>query len=104
MAETPQWRLPFGGLRSLLTSRCFKPGHHVMSLTRRRALALATAFAGTAARPAHAQQNWPQRPLRMLIGTSPGGSPDIVGRVLADRMSERLGQTVTVENNTGGGG
>ena len=75
-----------------------------MSLTRRRALALATAFTATSALPARAQQNWPQRPLRMLIGTSPGGSPDIVGRVLADRMSERLGQTVTVENNTGGGG
>ena len=75
-----------------------------MSLTRRRALALATAFTASSALPARAQQNWPQRPLRMLIGTSPGGSPDIVGRVLADRMSERLGQTVTVENNTGGGG
>jgi tripartite-type tricarboxylate transporter receptor subunit TctC len=73
-------------------------------MTRRRALALATAFAGGSVLPARAQQNWPQRSLRMLIGTSPGGSPDIVGRVLADRMSERLGQTVTVENNTGGGG
>ena len=73
-------------------------------LTRRRALALATAFTASSTLPARAQQNWPQRPLRMLIGTSPGGSPDIVGRVLADRMSERLGQTVTVENNTGGGG
>lgn len=73
-------------------------------LTRRRALALATAFTAGSTLPAGAQQNWPQRPLRMLIGTSPGGSPDIVGRVLADRMSERLGQTVTVENNTGGGG
>jgi tripartite-type tricarboxylate transporter receptor subunit TctC len=73
-------------------------------LNRRRALALATAFTASTALPVRAQQNWPQRPLRMLIGTSPGGSPDIVGRVLADRMSERLGQTVTVENNTGGGG
>jgi tripartite-type tricarboxylate transporter receptor subunit TctC len=73
-------------------------------LTRRRALMLATAFTASPALPVGAQQNWPQRPLRMLIGTSPGGSPDIVGRVLADRMSERLGQTVTVENNTGGGG
>src|SRR4249920_2407596 len=75
-----------------------------MSLTRRRALALATAFAGSSALPAFAQQNWPQRALRILIGTSPGGSPDIVGRLLADRMSERLGQSITVENNTGGGG
>ena len=75
-----------------------------MSLTRRRALALATAFAGSSALPARAQQNWPQRPLRILVGTSPGGSPDIIGRLLADKMADRLGQTITVENNTGGGG
>ena len=75
-----------------------------MSLTRRRALALATAFAGSSAVPAGAQQNWPQRPLRILVGTSPGGSPDIIGRLLADKMADRVGQTITVENNTGGGG
>lgn len=75
-----------------------------MELTRRRALALATAFTGASALPARAQQNWPQRSLRILVGTSPGGSPDIVGRLLADRMADRLGQSITVENNTGGGG
>jgi tripartite-type tricarboxylate transporter receptor subunit TctC len=74
-----------------------------MTISRRRALALAGAVAGSAALPARAQQNWPPRPLRILIGTSPGGSPDIVGRVLADKMADRLG-TITVENNTGGGG
>jgi tripartite-type tricarboxylate transporter receptor subunit TctC len=40
----------------------------------------------------------------LLIGTSPGGSPDIVGRLLADRMTGPLGQPISVENNTGGGG
>jgi tripartite-type tricarboxylate transporter receptor subunit TctC len=75
-----------------------------MTITRRRALALAAAFAGTTSVPAGAQQVWPQRPLRILVGTSPGGSPDIIGRLLADKMAERLGQTITVENNTGGGG
>jgi tripartite-type tricarboxylate transporter receptor subunit TctC len=75
-----------------------------MTITRRRALALAAAFAGTAMPSARAQPNWPQRPLRILVGTSPGGSPDIIGRLLADKLAERLGQTITVENNTGGGG
>ena len=75
-----------------------------MDLNRRRALALSGAFAADAAWPAFAQQSWPQRALRILIGTSPGGSPDIVGRLLADKLAERLGQSVTVENNTGGGG
>jgi tripartite-type tricarboxylate transporter receptor subunit TctC len=54
--------------------------------------------------PARAQSNWPTRPLRILIGTTPGGSPDIVARMLADKMAAPLGQTITVENNTGGGG
>jgi tripartite-type tricarboxylate transporter receptor subunit TctC len=75
-----------------------------MDLTRRRALALATAFSGVSALPVRAQQNWPQRSLRILVGTSPGGSPDIIGRLLADKMADRLGQSITVENNTGGGG
>src|SRR5258708_9361451 len=75
-----------------------------MLQNRRRALGLTAAFAVGPALPAFAQQNWPQRALRILIGTSPGGSPDIVGRLLADKMAERLGQSITVENNTGGGG
>ena len=57
-----------------------------------------------AARVALAQDTYPDRPLRILVGTSPGGSPDIIGRLLADKMADRLGQTITVENNTGGGG
>jgi len=75
-----------------------------MILTRRSALALSAAFAAHSTVPVRAQQNWPTRPLRILIGTSPGGSPDIIGRMLADKMADRLGQTITVENNTGGGG
>src|SRR4051812_5632444 len=75
-----------------------------MHLNRRRALALSAAFAAGPALPVFAQQSWPQRALRILIGTSPGGSPDIVGRLLADKLAERLGQSITVENNTGGGG
>jgi tripartite-type tricarboxylate transporter receptor subunit TctC len=72
--------------------------------TRRRAIALVASIAAGAASPARAQQNWPQRSLRILIGTTPGGSPDIVGRMLADKMAAPLAQSISVENNTGGGG
>ena len=77
--------------------------------TRRRALALTAALAAGSAlparfAPARAQSDWPNRPLRLLIGTTPGGSPDIVGRLLADKMTGPLGQPISVENNTGGGG
>jgi tripartite-type tricarboxylate transporter receptor subunit TctC len=75
-----------------------------MILSRRRALALAASFSAASAWPVRAQPGWPQRSLRILVGTSPGGSPDIISRLLADKMAERLGQTITVENNTGGGG
>src|SRR5262245_30206108 len=75
-----------------------------MLITRRQTLSLAAAFVGGVASPVRAQQDWPQRPLRILIGTTPGGSPDIIGRLLADQISGPLGQAVTVENNTGGGG
>jgi tripartite-type tricarboxylate transporter receptor subunit TctC len=73
-------------------------------LTRRHTLALSAAFAASSAVPVRAQQNWPQRPLRILVGTTPGGSPDIISRAMADKMTGPLGQSITVENNTGGGG
>jgi tripartite-type tricarboxylate transporter receptor subunit TctC len=73
--------------------------------TRRHILALSAGFAAGSALPAaQAQSDWPNRPLRMLIGTTPGGSPDIVGRLLADKMTIPLRQPISVENNTGGGG
>jgi tripartite-type tricarboxylate transporter receptor subunit TctC len=75
-----------------------------MPVTRRGAIALAASFAATSTLPARAQANWPQRGLRILVGTSPGGSPDIISRMVAEKFAARLGQTVTVENATGGGG
>ena len=75
-----------------------------MRVTRRRAMELFGALAGNLTVPAFAQSNWPTRSLRILIGTTAGGSPDIIGRLLADKMAARLGQSFSVENNTGGGG
>jgi tripartite-type tricarboxylate transporter receptor subunit TctC len=75
-----------------------------MRMTRRDTLGLAAGLAAAGAVPASAQSDWPNRSLRILVGTSPGGSPDIVSRLFADKFAARLGQSVTVENNTGGGG
>jgi tripartite-type tricarboxylate transporter receptor subunit TctC len=52
--------------------------------------------------PASAQ-DWPTRPVNMVIAFPPGGSTDIVGRIFAPRLSELLGQQVIVENVVGSG-
>jgi tripartite-type tricarboxylate transporter receptor subunit TctC len=49
-------------------------------------------------------QSWPARPVRMVIAAAPGGSTDVLGRVFAQRLSERLGQPFVPENRGGGGG
>jgi tripartite-type tricarboxylate transporter receptor subunit TctC len=55
------------------------------------------------AAPASAQ-NYPDRPVRILIAFSPAGAIDILGRLIADRLSQMWGQQVVVENRPGGGG
>jgi len=69
----------------------------------RRTFLLAAAAVG-AQTGAWAQGTWPTRPVRMLIGYPPGGSTDVAGRLLADQLSHRLGQSVVVDNRAGAGG
>src|SRR3954451_8673189 len=49
-------------------------------------------------------QNYPTRPITMVIPSAAGGPTDVLGRVMAAKMSEPLGQQVVVENVTGAGG
>lgn len=50
-----------------------------------------------------AAQQWPARTLKIVTGTPAGGSPDFVSRLLAEKLAERLGQAVVVENSTSTG-
>ena len=68
-----------------------------------RSLALA-AIALTAAVPARAQSDYPSRPIRMIVGFAAGGGNDIFARVVGQRLSEILGQTVVIENRPAAGG
>jgi tripartite-type tricarboxylate transporter receptor subunit TctC len=66
-------------------------------IMRRLALALLIVWA----QPAAAQAPYPVKPIRFIIGFPPGGTNDIVARILAPKLSENLGQQVVVENRGG---
>jgi tripartite-type tricarboxylate transporter receptor subunit TctC len=73
-----------------------------MTLHRRRFLRAATATAALAVVPRLARaQSYPSRPVKLIVTVPAGGSPDIIGRLIAQRLSERLGQAFVVENKPG---
>jgi tripartite-type tricarboxylate transporter receptor subunit TctC len=78
----------------------------MLTFVQRAVCAAAFGIAGLAcsAVPLHAQEKYPNRPIRMYVGFSAGSATDIVARVVAQHLSERLGQSIVVENKTGVGG
>lgn len=69
-------------------------------MKRRTCIGLAFALVGSAAMA----QTYPTKPIKLLVPFAPGGTTDIIARVIADPLSRELGQTVIVENKGGGGG
>jgi len=61
-------------------------------------------LAGLAIAPARAQSDYPDKPIRMVIGFAAGGGTDTIARMLAENLSKELGQQVVVENRPGAGG
>jgi len=81
------------------------PARAISPLRRLFANALATALA-SALLPcaAVAGDNWPSKPLHLIVGFPAGSSPDLTARALAEPLEKRLGQPVIVENKVGAGG
>ncbi|MFM8664791.1 MAG: Bug family tripartite tricarboxylate transporter substrate binding protein [Betaproteobacteria bacterium] len=72
----------------------------------RRALLKTLAVTGAAAltSPVLAQAPWPNRPIRYIVPFAPGGTTDILGRVVGEKLAVALGQPVVIENKPGQGG
>ena len=73
-------------------------------LRRRTVLQALGASAASIALPALAQPAWPSRPIRYIVPFAPGGTTDILGRVVGEKLGPILGQTIVIENKPGQGG
>lgn len=73
-------------------------------ITRRAWLGSAAAAAALAAVPARASTNWPERLVRIIVPYPAGGSTDVLTRILAERLKDKLGQSFVIENRPGAGG
>ena len=75
-----------------------------MRSTRRSLLAGALALPVAAAAHEAAAQNFPSRPIKIIVPFPPGGGVDLTGRLLMEPLSKELGQTIVIENKGGAGG
>src|SRR5207247_1026689 len=92
-------RWPFGGARSRdqARDRHLEMGSHASMMRCILAAAFALAVLEVSA------QVYPTRPIRIIVPFATGGGPDVLGRLISDKLSAAWGQPVIVENRTGAG-
>ena len=67
-------------------------------------MTLRTFFAALLCAAAPAVAAWPEKPIKVYVGYAPGGSTDVVARLIAPKLGEKLGQPIVIENKPGGAG
>jgi len=75
-----------------------------MQMSRRRFLTIASGVAIASVPQVGRTQAYPSRPITLVVFVPPGGSPDILARVIAQALSPRLGQPIVIDNRPGAGG
>jgi tripartite-type tricarboxylate transporter receptor subunit TctC len=81
-----------------------RPGRRDRTTTRLALAVFAGLLATTLAQAQPKEARWPERPIRLIVPFTAGSSSDIVARLVAQKLGERLGQPLVVENRVGGGG
>jgi hypothetical protein len=103
--ERAQMQSSRSGLRSSSLPASNRNRDFGMNFPRRTFLRLT---AGTAALPAAARlaraETYPSRPVRLIVGAVPGSAPDVIARLIAQSLAERLGQSFVIENRSGASG
>ena len=74
------------------------------SIIPRMGLCFALSLAALVSSTAFSQGNYPDKPIRLVLGFPPGGPTDLVARILAQKLTEQMGQTVLVDNKPGANG
>ncbi len=74
-----------------------------LNISRRRMTQLGAGLLAASALTCFAQSSYPSKPVRIVVGFSAGGTTDVVARIMAKELTERLGQTFMIENRPGGG-
>src|SRR5690606_35655541 len=87
----------------MLTPRLSRRGHAALRADL-APLCAVLALAGSGAQAAETAQQYPSRPIRLIVPSSPGGVTDTGARLVADKPGQRLGPQVIVDNKPGGSG